>query len=67
MQFVPGKLKNVLNRYRKTDEEVKAYQEGIELEKGDLPAMVIASLVTFLPVAIIAMLFIYGLLWILVT
>ena len=50
---------------RKTREELDAYSEGIELEKGDIPAMIIAALITFIPVLIVAMVVIYGFIWLL--
>jgi hypothetical protein len=50
---------------KKTKEELDKHYDGIELEKGDFAAMVIAAVVTFLPVLIIAMVFIYGLIWLL--
>ena len=50
---------------QKTKEELDAHFKSIELEKGDLPAMIIAALITFLPVVIIAMAVFYGLLWLL--
>ncbi|MDR2599172.1 MAG: hypothetical protein LBC73_02745 [Oscillospiraceae bacterium] len=58
-----SKLKESLGR-KKTKEELDAHYDSIELEKGDFPAMVIAALITFVPVVIIAMIVIYGLIWI---
>ena len=49
----------------KTKEELDAYAESIELEKGDIPAMIIAALITFIPVLIVAMVVIYGFIWLL--
>ncbi len=43
----PGILKD------KSKEELDKHYDKIELEKGDLPAMLIAALITFLPVTII--------------
>jgi hypothetical protein len=51
----------------KTPEELEEHYKGMELEKGDLPAMLIAAIITFLPVSLIAMAVIYGALWLLVT
>ncbi|MDR2589773.1 MAG: hypothetical protein LBC71_02120 [Oscillospiraceae bacterium] len=58
-----NKLKESLGRKR-TKEELDAHYDSIELEKGDFPAMVIAALITFVPVVIIAMIVIYGLIWV---
>ena len=65
MTFFPHKLKEILDKNKKTQEEIDKYQSGIELEKGDFLAMVIAAIITFLPVLIVAMVVIYGLAWIL--
>ena len=51
---------------KKTKEELDEHYnkiEEVELEKGDFLAMVIAALITFLPVVIIAMVVIFGLIW----
>ena len=51
---------------RKTKEQLDGHykkMEELELEKGDFPAMVIAALITFLPVVLIAMAVIFGLVW----
>jgi len=51
---------------RKTKEQLDEHykkMEELELEKGDFPAMVIAALITFLPVVLIAMAVIFGLVW----
>ena len=61
--FTPRRLTEILNKYKKTDAEVEAYQESIELEKGDFLAMVIAAIITFLPVLIVVMVIIYGVIW----
>jgi len=45
---------------KKTKEELDEHYDKIELEKGDFPAMVIAALITFLPVVIITMVVFYG-------
>ena len=62
---MPQKLRELLNRNNKTKEEVAEYQEKIELEKGDFLAMVIAAIITYLPILIIVMVVFYGVLWIL--
>ena len=49
----------------KTKEELDEHYKGMDLEKGDFTAMLIAAIITFLPVAIIAMVVIYGLIWLL--
>ena len=51
----------------KSKEELDEHYKDIELEKGDFTAMVIAAIVTFLPVLVIAMAFVYGLAWLLFT
>ena len=48
---------------RKSKEELDKHYSEVELEKGDFKAMVIAALITFLPVVIIAMVVIYGMVW----
>ncbi|MCL2628178.1 MAG: hypothetical protein FWD44_05745 [Oscillospiraceae bacterium] len=50
---------------RKTKEELDEHYDKIELEKGDFLAMVIAALITFLPVLLIALFVIFGLMWLL--
>ena len=64
--FFPDKLKLRLPK-QKTKEELDEHYKNIELEKGDLPAMIIAAFITFLPILIIAMIVFYGLLWLLVS
>ena len=39
-----------------TDEELRAEGQNIELEKGDMRAMLIAGLITILPVCVIVLL-----------
>jgi uncharacterized protein HemY len=60
--MIPKRFKRILGK-EKTKEELDEHYKNIELEKGDFAAMVIAALITFLPVLIIAMTVIYGLLW----
>jgi hypothetical protein len=61
----------ILDRFRKrlpkdkTKEELDKHYEGLELEKGDFLAMIIAAVITFLPVVLIAMTVIYGSVWLL--
>ena len=62
--FFPKRIKEIFKK-EKTKEELDERYKNIELEKGDIPAMIIAAFITFFPVLIIAMLFVYGLLWIL--
>ena len=60
-----SRFKEVLSK-KKTKQELDEHydkMEEVELEKGDFLAMVIAALITFLPVVIIAMVVIFGLLW----
>lgn len=56
------KLKSKLPK-PKTEEELDEYYDKLELEKGDIPAMIIAALITFVPVALIIMAVVYGFLW----
>jgi hypothetical protein len=51
----------------KTKEQLDEHYNGLELEKGDFLAMVIAAFITFFPVLIIAMLVFYGMLWLFFT
>jgi len=50
---------------KKTKEELDEHYDKVELEKGDLPAMIIAAFITFLPVLIVAMIVFYGVIWLL--
>ena len=50
---------------QKTKEELDEHYDNVELEKGDFLAMVIAAVVTFFPILIVAMVVIYGLIWLL--
>jgi len=66
--FIPELFKSKMPK-KKTKEELDDHFKEVEkvgLEKGDFPAMVIAALITFLPVLIIAIVVIYGLMWLLV-
>ena len=58
----PDRIKALLSK-KKTREELDEHYDKIELEKGDFPAMVIAAIITFFPVLIIAMVVFYGILW----
>jgi len=51
---------------RKTKEELDEHYENVKLEKGDFLAMVIAAFITFFPVVIVAMVVIFGLMWLFV-
>ena len=70
---LPGgqKLMGLIDRYiarlpkKKTKEELDEHYKKVELEKGDLPAMIIAAFITFFPVLIIAMVVFYGVIWLL--
>ena len=53
---------------KKTKAELDEHYKSIDaakLEKGDFLAMVIAAFITFFPVLIVAMLILYGLMWLL--
>jgi len=66
---LPEKFRSRLPKKKTKSELDKHYSsiEEVELEKNDFLAMVIAAIITFLPVVIIAMIVIYGLLWLLAT
>jgi len=59
------RFKSVFGK-NKTPEQLKDHYDNIELEKGDFPAMVIAALITFLPILIIVCAVVYGLMWLLI-
>jgi len=59
----PERLKEIFKQ-KKSKEELDKHYEEIELEKGDFLAMVIAGIITFLPVLIIILLVFFGTLWI---
>ncbi|QNN60115.1 hypothetical protein H9L01_06995 [Erysipelothrix inopinata] len=54
-------------KYRKkkllTEEEIDAKFKDVELEKNDTKAMIIAALITFLPVMVMLMVIFYGAIW----
>ena len=55
--FFQSKIDRVVKR--KENEVDDKMDQGIELEKGDIPAMLLAALLTFLPaILIVALLFI---------
>jgi len=60
--MLPDRLREIFSR-KKTKEELDKHYEKIELEKGDFLAMVIAGIITFLPVLIVFLLLFYGLAW----
>jgi len=60
--MLPGKLKEIFGK-KKTDKELNEHYEKIELEKGDLLAMIIAALITFIPVLIIILIVFFGTMW----
>jgi len=67
----PERFREILRKLskKKTKGELDEHYSSIEkigLEKGDFLAMLIAAAINFFPVLIIAMVFIYGLLWIFV-
>ena len=59
--YLPERFRNLLPK-KKPPHELDQHYNGLELEKGDFLAMLIAAIITFLPVLIVAMLIIYGLL-----
>jgi len=64
MFSIPERLKELLPK-KKTKEQLDEHYNNVELEKGDFPAMCIAALITFIPILIIAMVIVYGLMWLL--
>jgi len=62
MLLLPDRLKEIFSR-KKSKEELSKHYEEVELEKGDFLAMVIAGIITFLPVLIVASALFYGLAW----
>jgi len=65
MFSIPGRIKDLLPK-NKTQEQLDKHYDNVELEKGDFLAMCIAAVITFMPVLIIALVVVYGLMWILV-
>jgi len=65
--LIPESLRQRLPKRKSKDDLAKHYNEmeKIELEKGDFLAMVIAAFITFMPVVIIALIVIFGLMWLL--
>jgi len=62
--IISERFKKLLGK-DKSQEELEKHYDSIELEKGDFSAMVIAAIITFLPVLLIAMAAVYGLVWVL--
>jgi len=60
--MLPGKLKEIFEK-KKTKEELNEHYDKIELEKGDFLAMVIAALITFIPVLIVILIVFFGIMW----
>jgi len=50
---------------KKSKEELDAHYDGIELEKGDFLAMLIAAVITFVPIILVILLVLYGAMWLL--
>lgn len=54
-------------KYRKkkllTEEEIDEKFKDVELDKNDTKAMIIAALITFLPVMVMLMVIFYGAIW----
>jgi len=65
--MIPERYKALLGKKKTKEELDKHYDsiEEVELEKGDFPAMVIAALITFMPILLLALAVIYGVLWLL--
>ena len=62
--LLPERFKNLFPK-DKSLKELNKHYDNIELEKGDFLAMLIAAVITFLPVLIVAMVVVYGLFWLL--
>jgi len=60
---LPNRLKELLPR-KKTREQLDEHYDKIELEKGDFLAMCLAAFITFIPVLIIALVVVFGLIWV---
>jgi len=58
------RFKQILSK-KKSKEELDKHYEEMDLEKGDFSAMVIAALITFLPVLVVVLIVFFGLLWLL--
>jgi len=65
MFSIPGRIKELLPK-NKTQEQLDNHYDNVELEKGDFLAMCIAAVITFMPVLIIALVVVFGMMWILV-
>ncbi len=46
-----------------TEEEIQEKFKDVELEDSDVTAMIIAALITFVPVLLLMLFAIYGILW----
>ena len=60
--ILPERFRKHLSK-DKSPQELDAHYEGLELEKGDFLAMVIAAMITFFPVLLAIMAVVYGLSW----
>jgi hypothetical protein len=60
--YFPERLRRLLPK-NKTKEELDGHYDGLDLEKGDYLAMVIAAFITFFPVLIAVMALAYGFIW----
>lgn len=47
----------------KTKEELDAHYDGMDLEKGDFPAMIIAGLITFVPILLVIGVVLWLVMW----
>lgn len=59
------KLNKKSKRKLLSEEEIEAKFKGVEFEKNDTTAMIIAALITFLPPFLLMMGIIYGVIWLL--
>jgi len=62
--LLPERIKAYLPK-KKTQKELDEHYDNVELEKGDIPAMIIAALITFLPVVVLILAAFYGVAWLL--
>jgi len=61
--MISERFKRLLGKQKTKDELKLHYEEQLELEKGDFPAMIIAALITFVPILLIVLAVFFGGLW----
>jgi len=65
MQLFGKKKIDKLYNLEETEKKAKS-EDKLELEKGDIPAIIIAALVTFIPVFLFLALVLLGIWWVVV-